>query len=147
MDAWSPEFTTATRLELNESEPFPQRPGQGNGRLALEPRRLFAHVKQGIALAVTKRTVNAVVSVGVDTWGVDYGLLDADGKLLCAPFQYRDGRTQGMEAAAFRRMPRETIYQRTGIQFMFFNTLFQLLAERIRRPGLKKPGDCCSCRT
>src|SRR5208282_5353390 len=57
------------------------------------------------------------------------GLLDADGKLLCAPFQYRDGRTQGMEAAAFQRMPRETIYQRTGIQFMFFNTLFQLLAE------------------
>jgi rhamnulokinase len=69
------------------------------------------------------------VSVGVDTWGVDYGLLNADGELLGAPFQYRDGRTQGMQEAAFQRMPRKEIYRRTGIQFMFFNTLFQLLAE------------------
>ena len=53
---------------------------------------LFTHIKQGIALAV-KKYGDAVVSVGVDTWGVDYGLLDADGKLLCAPFQYRDSRT------------------------------------------------------
>ncbi len=76
-----------------------------------------------------KKYGEAVVSAGVDTWGVDYGLLDADGKLLCEPFPYRDSRTEGMQEAAFRRMPRREIYQRTGIQFMFFNTLFQLLAE------------------
>lgn len=69
------------------------------------------------------------MSACVDTWGVDYGLLDGDGKLLCAPFQYRDARTRGMQEAAFRRMSRQEIYRRTGIQFMFFNTLFQLLAE------------------
>jgi len=116
------------RLELNELTRFPNNAVKETDGWHWDLEGLFTHVKQGIASAA-KKYGEAVVSVGVDTWGVDYGLLDADGKLLCAPFQYRDSRTQGMQEAAFRRMPRKELYQRTGIQFMCFNTLFQLLAE------------------
>ncbi|HEY3762087.1 MAG TPA: rhamnulokinase family protein [Verrucomicrobiae bacterium] len=91
--------------------------------------KLLRDIKQGIAVAVQKHG-DAVVSIGVDTWGVDYGLIDAKGKLICAPFQYRDARTNGMKEKAFGLMPRREIYERTGIQFMFFNTLFQLLADK-----------------
>ncbi|MDR1191879.1 MAG: rhamnulokinase [Verrucomicrobiales bacterium] len=91
--------------------------------------RLLARVKDGIRLALGEFGAR-VVSLGVDTWGVDYGLLDADGQLLGQPFQYRDARADGMMERAFARMPKAEIYRRTGIQFMFFNTLFQLLAEK-----------------
>ena len=121
------------RLELNELNRFPNEPIKQADGWHWNLDALLSHIKQGIALAV-KQYGEAVASVGVDTWGVDYGLLDDRGKLMGAPFQYRDSRTQGMQEAAFRRMPREEIYRRTGIQFMFFNTLFQLLAE------LKSPG-------
>jgi len=117
-----------TRLALNELSRFPNEPVKTAGGWQWNFDALLRHIKQGIALAM-KEYGGAVVSVGVDTWGVDYGLLDDHGKLLGAPFQYRDGRTQGMQEEAFRRMPREEIYRRTGIQFLFFNTLFQLLAE------------------
>jgi len=116
------------RLELVELNRFPNDPVKQPDGWHWNFDALLAHIKHGIALAA-KQYGDAVVSVGVDAWGVDYGLLDADGRLLCAPFQYRDGRTRGMQEEAFRRMPRKEIYQRTGIQFMFFNSLFQLLAE------------------
>ena len=117
------------RLQLDVLNRFPNDPVKGADGWHWNLEHHLTRVKQGIALAV-KQYGAAVVSAGVDTWGVDYGLLDADGKLLCEPFQYRDSRTEGMQEAAFRRMPRREIYERTGIQFMFFNTLFQLLAER-----------------
>lgn len=116
------------RLELDELTRFPNDAIKETDGWHWNIEHLFARVKQGIALAAEKYG-DDVVSVGVDTWGVDYGLLDADGKLLCAPFQYRDSRTQGMQEEAFRRMPKTEIYERTGIQALFFNTLFQLLAE------------------
>jgi rhamnulokinase len=125
------------RLELNEVNRFPNDPVRETDGWHWNLERLFGHIKQGIAVAV-KKYGDAVVSIGVDTWGVDYGLLDAHGKLIGAPFQYRDSRTQGMEEEAFRRMPRREIYQRTGIQFMFFNTLFQLLAETNSQARLEK---------
>ncbi len=117
-----------TRLELAELNRFANDPVKATDGWHWNLDALFSNIKQGIALAV-KKYGDAVVSAGVDTWGVDYGLLGADGKLLCAPFQYRDSRTDGMQEAAFQKMPRQEIYERTGIQFMFFNTLFQLLAE------------------
>jgi sugar (pentulose or hexulose) kinase len=117
-----------TRLELSEVNRFPNEPVKQAESWHWDLDRLFASIKEGLALAV-KKYGDAVVSVGVDTWGVDYGLLEAQGKLMGAPFQYRDKRTQGMQEEACRRMPAREIYERTGIQFMFFNTLFQLLAE------------------
>jgi rhamnulokinase len=116
------------RLELDELDRFPNDPIQEADGWHWNFKNLLTHIKRGIALAI-KKYGDVVVSVGVDTWGVDYGLLDANGKLLAAPFQYRDARTNGMQGKAFQRMPQREIYQRTGIQFMFFNTLFQLLAE------------------
>lgn len=95
--------------------------------------RLFSDIKEGLAGA-QKRYGGSVVSVAVDTWGVDYGLIDKHGRLLGVPWMYRDSRTDGMMEAAAAIMPREEIYRRTGIQFMFFNTLFQLLAEVRRSP-------------
>jgi len=72
---------------------------------------------------------NRVVSIGVDSWGVDYGLLDANGEMLANPIQYRDGRTREPFATLPDRLGRERIYAETGIQFLFFNTLYQLAAE------------------
>jgi rhamnulokinase len=100
---------------------------------------LLADIKKGIRLALAEYG-DQVISLGVDTWGVDYGLLDAGGKLLDQPFQYRDKRTDGMMEEAFSRMPQAEIYRRTGIQFMFFNTLYQLLAEMKSASSLKLAG-------
>ncbi len=117
-----------TRLELDELHRFPNDPVKAADGWHWNFENLFADIKRGIALAA-KKYGKAVVSAGVDTWGVDYGLLNGDGKLTGAPFAYRDARTLGMPEKAFARMPREEIYRRTGLQFMRFNTLFQLLAE------------------
>jgi rhamnulokinase len=125
------------RLELHELIRFPNEPVKESDGWHWNLDLLFRHIKQGIALAV-KQYGGAVASLGVDAWGVDYALLDAKGALLGAPFQYRDSRTQGMQELAFKKMPREEIYARTGIQFMFFNTLFQLLAETKSPARLEK---------
>ncbi|HEY1791155.1 MAG TPA: rhamnulokinase family protein [Verrucomicrobiae bacterium] len=117
------------RLNIDELNRFPNDPVKASDGLHWDLDQLFGHIKTGIALAI-KKYGDAVVSAGVDTWGVDYGLLNAGGKMLAAPFIYRDARTNGMQEKAFTQMPRAEIYQRTGIQFMFFNTLFQLLSEK-----------------
>jgi sugar (pentulose or hexulose) kinase len=122
-----------SRLELRELLRFPNEPVKEADGWRWNLDALFRQIKDGIALAA-KQFGNSLTSVGVDTWGVDYGLLDGKDRLLSAPFQYRDSRTQGMQELAFQRMPREEIYARTGIQFMFFNTLFQLLADT-KAPG------------
>ena len=70
----------------------------------------------------------APTSVGVDTWGVDYGLVDADGRLLEEPCSYRDARTDGVMEEVFARVPRADIFDTTGLQFLPFNTLYQLVA-------------------
>ena len=90
--------------------------------------------------AFTPRDLNAITAaaqkgellgLGIDSWGVDFGLLDSKGELLANPVHYRDERTQGMMEAAFELMPRKDIFQRTGIQFMPLNTIYQLLAMRL----------------
>ena len=87
---------------------------------------LWGEIKTGIAAAV--KSSASLDGIGLDTWGVDFALLDRNGALTANPFHYRDTRTDGMLAQAFRRMPREDIFASTGIQFMEVNTLYQLLA-------------------
>lgn len=91
--------------------------------------RLFHEIKTGIL-----KTVNAghrdILSIGIDTWGVDFGLFDKKGNLLGNPHHYRDSRTDGMIEQADREAGKQYIFDRTGIQFNFFNTLFQLMAMR-----------------
>jgi len=117
-----------SRLDLQELSRFPNDPVKQADGWHWNLDGLMKRITDGVALAV-KRFGADVVSLGADTWGVDYGLLGPGQRLLHAPFHYRDARTQGMMEAAFQRMPSREIYERTGIQFMFFNTLFQLLAD------------------
>jgi rhamnulokinase len=98
--------------------------------------QLFTEIKTGLKKGF-ETYGDAVQAIGVDTWGVDYGLLDADGKLINAPFQYRDSRNDDMMDVAFSRMPKDEIYKRTGLQFMPFNTAFQLCAE-LKRPEFRQ---------
>ena len=96
---------------------------------------LWNEIQTGLA-AAAKKFGKSVVSVGVDTWGVDYALLSKSGELLGLPFHYRDGRTRGMFQRAFAKVPREEIFASTGLQFMEINTLYQLLAHQKNNPEL-----------
>jgi rhamnulokinase len=110
------------RLAVEEIRRFPNMPVEVGGTLQWDVLRLYADVLDGV------RAAGPVESLGVDTWGVDFGLLDRAGRLLGNPVHYRDRRTAGMPEATFRLVPREEIYERTGIQFIPINTLFQLMA-------------------
>jgi rhamnulokinase len=114
------------RLRLSEVHRFPNGPVRLPDGLHWDVLRLFAEVKHGLALCGEKHGRPA--SIGVDTWGVDFALLDRQGALLSNPHHYRDSRTEGMIEKAFQRLPREEIFERTGIQFMRMNSLYQLLS-------------------
>ncbi len=94
---------------------------------------LFGEIQTGIRKAVAQFG-DSVVSLAVDTWGVDYGLVDRSGRLLGLPWMYRDNRTAGLIDEASALAGRTEIYRRTGLQFMEFNTLYQLMAETRRSP-------------
>jgi rhamnulokinase len=97
--------------------------------------RLFGHTLDGLAKAGAEG--EHYDSIGVDTWGVDYVLLDKNNELLAPPVAYRDERTSGMvERFTHEKFSKEQIYDKTGIQFMPFNTLFQLYAQTIAEPEL-----------
>ena len=115
------------RLVLEEVHRFGNGAVEVDGTYRWDIDKLFSEVKTGIGKACAAHG-DSVVSVGVDTWGVDYGLLSADGTLLEQPYAYRDERTNGMEEEICKRVPREEVYQATGIQFAFFNTLLQVFA-------------------
>ncbi len=95
-----------------------------------DPIALYRHIVEGVRLAIADHG-NAVCSIAVDTWGVDFGLLDANGELLGVPHQYRDPRTQGMEEELAKLVSREDVYRFTGIQNAFYNTSLQLLAAKL----------------
>lgn len=114
------------RLRLTEVHRFPNEPVRLPDGLHWDVLRLFGEVKRGLMLCASEHGQPA--GVGVDAWGVDFALLDRRGALLGNPYHYRDGRTEGMMEEAFRRVPRREIFERTGIQFMHINTLYQLLA-------------------
>lgn len=114
------------RLTLEEIHRFSNGPVRLPGGLHWDVLHLWHEIKTGMALAA-KRGVQ-INSIGIDTWGVDFALLDRQGNLIGNPYHYRDARTTGMLEAAFQRMPREEIFAHTGIQFMPINSLYQLFA-------------------
>ncbi len=127
-----------TKIELQEVHRFVNKMTEINGEYHWDILSLFSDIKDGLKKAAEKYG-SAIISIGVDTWGVDYGLLDSEGKLLGLPFAYRDPRTNGMEEETDKRLSLKEVYDTTGIQFMFFNTLFQLLSEVVAdRPELKQ---------
>ncbi len=113
------------RLALEDVHRFPNVPVTLAGTLHWDFLRLFGEVTAGLRRAAAG---GPVASVGVDTWGVDFGLLDARGRLLANPVHYRDRRTEGMPGLAFAVVPHDEIYAATGIQFMPINTLYQLFS-------------------
>ena len=115
------------RLQLDEIHRFANGPVSTPDGIHWEVLRLWSEIKQGITLAVRKHD-QPISGIGLDTWGVDFGLLDKNGALLGNPFHYRDSRNDGMLEQAFMRLPRELIFEQTGIQFMQINTLYQLLS-------------------
>lgn len=116
------------RLQLEELHRFANGPVSLRGALFWDILRLFSEIQTGIGKAA-ERYRKDLISLGVDSWGVDYGLLDARDQLIGNPYHYRDPRTEGMQTEAFACVPRQEIYRITGIQFLFCNTLYQLLAE------------------
>ncbi len=116
-----------TKFELQELHRFPNGPVHLLGHMYWDVLGLWSEIKTGLAKYRTRFT-EPPISVGIDTWGVDFALLDCQGNLLGNPYHYRDPRTDGMPARAFVRVPAEEIFEKTGIQFMQINTLFQLFS-------------------
>ena len=114
------------QLELQELHRFPNVPVRVLGTLHWDVLALFQGVLDGLGAAA--RAGAGLASLGIDTWGVDYGLLDADGTLLGNPVHYRDTRTEGMAGQVLARVPAAELYAITGIQQLPLNTIFQLAA-------------------
>jgi rhamnulokinase len=111
------------RLSIEEIHRFPTGVlNIGNG-LHWNIYRIFEEIKKALHLCARKSVPD---SIGIDTWGVDFGLIDACGQLIGLPFSYRDRRTEGAAESFFKKIARYEVYKRTGIQFMEFNSLFQL---------------------
>ncbi|MEU9736723.1 rhamnulokinase family protein [Streptomyces sp. NPDC048002] len=115
------------RLELTEAHRFANRPVRVPEGLRWDVLGLYAGVLDGL------RAAGQVDSVGIDSWAVDYGLLDADGALLGNPVHYRDSRTEGIAEKVWASVPAEELYAATGLQYAPFNTLYQLVAARSDR--------------
>jgi rhamnulokinase len=115
------------RLTVREVHRFANVPLRTGDRLSWDVSGLYDAVLDGLAAAGREADV---ASVGVDTWGVDYGLLDEDGELVENPVHYRDSRTDGAMEALFGEVPAREVYERTGIQLMPINTLVQLYAAK-----------------
>lgn len=122
----------AGELRLQEVHRFHYEPRRPDARLRWDMARLFEGVRVGLTKAAELAEARAasLASVGVDSWAVDYGLLDAAGRLIEEPICYRDERTDGIMDEVFEVVPRAELFARTGIQFLKLNTLYQLFAHR-----------------
>ncbi len=126
------------KIELQEVHRFSNDPVKINGTVYWDVQRLFFEIKQGILKA---KEAGGFDSIGIDTWGVDFGLLRKDGTLVENPVHYRDARNDGMVEKATNYMSKERMYDITGIQFMDFNTIFQLLSLKENRPYILEEAD------
>ncbi len=126
------------KISLQEVHRFSNDPVKVNGTLYWDVLRLLHEIKQGIVKA---KIAGGFDAIGIDTWGVDFGLIDKEGRLLENPVHYRDPRTAGLVDEAFKTVPKEKLYNITGIQFMELNTLFQLISLRRQRPELLERAD------
>jgi rhamnulokinase len=131
----------ASGLILHETHRFHYPPRRIARHLRWDFDRLVEGIRDGIrrGRAVATELGGRLESIGVDSWGVDYGLLDAEGRLLEDPISYRDERTDGIMGEVGARVSRAEIFARTGVQFLVFNTLYQLIAHT--REGL--PAGAC----
>jgi len=126
---------TPTGIELDELHRFPNGGIKQGKRLVWNLLGLWDQVCEGLAKGAAKYGTR-IKSVGVDTWGVDYVLLDNNQDVVGPCFHYRDARTRGMMEQAFGRVSRHDIFQETGLQFMEINTVYQLFSMRVEQSPL-----------
>src|SRR6266567_2698790 len=122
-----------TRLRLEDIHRFSNAAVSVADTLRWDVLRLWAEIQTGLAKAA-QSFGNDAISVGVDTWGVDFVLLSRGGEMLGQPYHYRDPRTSGVMDRMFARVPRKEIFSTTGLQFMPINTLYQLIAMQEANP-------------
>lgn len=127
-------------LEIEELHRFSNGPITVHGRLYWDVLRMFEEIKESLRKYANKYDEEPI-SIGIDTWGVDYGLFDKNGRLLRNPVHYRDSRTNGMMDETFEVVSREEIFEETGIQFMELNTLYQLFAQKQENPEALESAD------
>jgi rhamnulokinase len=120
----------AARIELEELHRFPNTPVRALQSLYWDTLRLWHEIQEGLRIAGRERRL-VIRGAGIDTWGVDFALLGADGSLVDNPRHYRDARNNGMIEKLFETVPRDEIFEQTGIQFMQFNSLCQLYAMKL----------------
>lgn len=125
------------KITIEEIHRFSNDPVSIRGSLHWDILRLFFEIKQGI-LKCANSGHRDIASMAVDTWGVDFGLLDGKGNLVGNPYHYRDARTDGMTEEVYKCIPKDELYTKTGIQIMKINTLFQLYSMKIQNYGVMK---------
>lgn len=119
-------------IQLEEVYRFPNGVKERGGHLTWDLNELSAQIIKGMQRCAEIGKIPS--SMGIDTWGVDYVLLDENDQILGDSYAYRDSRTAGMDSLVFARVPQAELYQRTGIQHLIFNTIFQLYADKMQQP-------------
>ena len=120
------------KMQLEEIYRFPNGMDNVNGTLCWDVKRLFTEIKNG--LKKCKELGKIPVSMGIDTWAVDYVLLDKDDRILGDTVGYRDSRTDGMDQKVYEVISQSALYERTGIQKQMFNTIYQLMVVKEQHP-------------
>lgn len=122
------------KMVLEEIYRFENGMKKQDGKLLWDTGRLFAEIVNGMRMC--RKLDKIPVSMSVDTWAVDYVLLDAQERVLGDTYGYRDGRTVGMDEEVYKIIPENGLYQRTGIQKQIFNTIYQLMSVKRQTPEL-----------
>lgn len=138
-EAWK----QAETVDLDVCRRFPSHVLEKDDGIHWDISRIFDEIKAGLKTAFS-RYGDEIESMGIDSWGVDFGLVDAGGDLMFAPYHYRDNRTDGVPEQVFREFPARRLFEETGVQIMQLNTVFQLAsmnkAGALLREPLRKPG-------
>lgn len=124
-------------IHIEEIHRFPNKQINKDESLFWDIPNLFNEIKTGLSVAV-KKGHNNIESIGIDTWGVDFGLIGKNDQLLELPHTYRDSRTDGIPEKVFDKISPENIYNRTGIQFMQINSLYQLYSIKLSNESILK---------
>lgn len=130
---------TEKGLEQREITRFSNPIIQVNGHFFWDIYALYHEIIKGLKKVAEEGI--AIQSIGIDTWGVDFVCIGKDGQLLGNPYSYRDPHTFGIMEEYFKLVPKEKVYQKTGIQFMNFNSLFQLAALRKENSSILEAAD------
>ena len=123
------------KLSLRENHRFSNDPVIVGDSFMWDILRIFFELKNSLRKCANSDDKD-IKTIGIDTWGVDFGLLDKTGRLIENPYHYRDKRTDNINIEAYKRIPKDKLYNITGLQYLQFNTIFQLLALSMHRPHI-----------